>query len=97
MIAVSMNTPNHVPCDDPSAKVTIFAFALMSTPVEKNSKAPRLKCEKILIGNCGNLAPRSLTGRSTIKLCSKATMDTKLIYPTSVLSIRHKTTRGTGY
>ena len=38
MIAVSMNTPNHVPCDDPSAKVTIFAFALMSTPVEKEQQ-----------------------------------------------------------
>lgn len=28
MIAVSANTPNHVPSDDPCSKITIFAFAL---------------------------------------------------------------------
>jgi hypothetical protein len=28
MIAVSANTPHHVQCDDPCAKVTVFAFAL---------------------------------------------------------------------
>jgi hypothetical protein len=28
MIAVSANTPHHIPMDDPCAKVTVFAFAL---------------------------------------------------------------------
>ncbi|KIW20594.1 hypothetical protein PV08_01169 [Exophiala spinifera] len=28
MIAVSANTPNHVPSDDPCSKITVFAFAL---------------------------------------------------------------------
>jgi hypothetical protein len=28
MIAVSANTPHHVPSDDPCAKITVFAFAL---------------------------------------------------------------------
>ena len=35
MIAVSMNEPYRVACDDPSAKVNVFAFALTPTLVEE--------------------------------------------------------------
>lgn len=37
MIAVSANTPHHIPMDDPCAKVTVFAFALSGgdDPVEE--------------------------------------------------------------